>query len=85
MLQANEVSAKCVTWMLRSHIANPNLQKKGGLDMMALHEFVVRVSVFLKAVAPGTTLESEDAEMFSQYASLLAQQGLLVAAAKYCQ
>lgn len=56
---------------------------KNGLDIVALHEFVVKVSVFLMAVGPSATLEMEDSNLFSIYASRLAEQGLLVAAAKY--
>lgn len=59
------------------------LQVNGGLDIMALHEFVVKVSVFLMAVGQNAHLEAEDAELFSTYATKLAEQGLLVAAAKY--
>ena len=59
------------------------LQKKGGFDIMALHEFVVKASVFLMAIGQNAQLEAEDAEVFSMYAAKLAEQGLLVAAAKY--
>jgi protein transport protein SEC31 len=57
--------------------------KNGSSDFMALHEFVVKVSVFLKAMGPSAALEAEDAELFSKYASKLAEQGLFVTAAKY--
>ena len=50
---------------------------------MALHEFVVKASVFLMAIGQNAQLEAEDAEVFSMYAAKLAEQGLLVAAAKY--
>jgi hypothetical protein len=58
-------------------------QQKGDLDLLALHDFVVKVSVFLKAVGPLATLEPEDAEIFSKYATKLSEQGLFVTAAKY--
>jgi hypothetical protein len=58
-------------------------QQKGDLDLLALHDFVVKVSVFLKAVGPSATLEPEDAEIFSKYATKLSEQGLFVTAAKY--
>jgi hypothetical protein len=58
-------------------------QKKGSLDLLALHEFVVKVSVFLKAVGPSAKFEPEDAELFSMYAEKLSEQGLFVTAAKY--
>ena len=44
---------------------------------------MVKVSVFLKAVGSTTKLEAEDADLFSEYAEKLAEQGLLVTAAKY--
>jgi hypothetical protein len=50
---------------------------------MALHEFVVKVSIFLMAIGQNAQLEPEDAELFSTYATKLSEQGLLVAAAKY--
>ena len=53
------------------------------MDFLALHEFVVKVSVFLKAVGANGHLDPADAELFSQYAEKLAEQGLFVTAAKY--
>ena len=35
------------------------------------------------AIGPNAQLEAEDADLFTTYASKLAEQGLLVAAAKY--
>ena len=55
------------------------------MDLLALHEFVVKVSVFLEAVGSSAQLEPEDAELFSKYAEKLAEQGLFVTAAKYCK
>jgi hypothetical protein len=37
----------------------------------------------LQAMGPSAALEAEDAELFSKYASKLAEQGLFVTAAKY--
>lgn len=60
-------------------------QRKGSLDLLALHEFVVKVTVFMKAAGESKTLPSEIADPFSEYAAALADQGLLVTAAKYCR
>ena len=43
----------------------------------------MKVSVFMRAVGPSAALEAEDAELFSQYAQKLSEQGLFVTAAKY--
>jgi protein transport protein SEC31 len=67
-------------WRTQLDLAN---KKKGSLDLLALHEFVVKVSVFLKAVGPSAKFEAEDAELFSKYAEKLSEQGLFVTAAKY--
>jgi protein transport protein SEC31 len=55
------------------------------MDFLALHEFVVKVTVFLKAIDPSTSLDPEVGELFSTYAAALAEQGLLVTAAQYCK
>jgi hypothetical protein len=55
------------------------------LDLVALHEFVVKVTVFLKAAGPKEQLDPDIAELCSKYASALAEQGLLVTAAKYAK
>jgi len=60
-------------------------QKKGFTDLLALHEFVVKVSVFMKAAGAKQTLSAEIADLFSKYAGALADQGLLVTASKYCR
>jgi protein transport protein SEC31 len=71
-------------WRAQLDLAN-NKKKTGGMDLLALHEFVVKVSVFLKAAGPSAVLDPKDAELFSKYAEKLSEQGLLVAAAKYCK
>jgi protein transport protein SEC31 len=53
------------------------------MDIQAVHDFVVKVSIFLMAIGQNVTLEAEDSKLFSLYASRLADQGLLVTAAKY--
>jgi hypothetical protein len=52
---------------------------------MALHDFVVKVTVFMKAVDSSVILSEDNALIFTQYANALAEQGLLVTAAKYCR
>lgn len=69
----------------RAQLDLANKKKTDGMDLLALHEFVVKVSVFLKAAGPSSVLDPEDAELFSKYAEKLSEQGLLVAAAKYCR
>ena len=61
------------------------LQAKGQLDLLALHDFVVKVTVFTKAMDASATLDDDVSELFSQYANALAEQGLLVTAAKYAR
>ena len=53
--------------------------------MLALHEFVVKVTVFLKAVGNRAELSTKVADLFAEYAGALAEQGLFVTAAKYCR
>mmetsp|Transcript_24966 Transcript_24966/g.38177 ORF Transcript_24966/g.38177 Transcript_24966/m.38177 type:complete len:1050 (-) Transcript_24966:54-3203(-) len=75
--------SKAVTyWRTQFEEAN---EKSGGLDLLALHELSIKVSVFLQAAGESAVLEEKDAEIFAKYASKLAEQGLLVTAAKYCR
>lgn len=60
-------------------------QAKGQLDLLALHDFVVKVAVFMKAVDASVKLDDDIAELFSQYAGALSEQGSLVTAAKYAK
>ena len=53
------------------------------MDLAALHEYVVKVSVFSKAAGSSAVLGAEDSELFSKYATKLAEQGLFATAAKY--
>jgi protein transport protein SEC31 len=55
------------------------------LDLLALHEFIVKVTVFMRASGSRTELSPEIADLFTKYARALADQGLLVSAAKYCR
>lgn len=54
-------------------------------DLLALHEFVVKVSVFAQAAGPSATLTPEIEELFTKYSQVLAEQGLLATATKYCK
>ena len=58
------------------------LEKKGTDDVLALHDFCSKASVFMRA-NPSATLEPEIAELFDKYSMVLSEQGLLVTAAKY--
>jgi protein transport protein SEC31 len=53
-------------------------------DLMALHEFVEKVTVFVAAVGPSVGLTPEIESLYSNYSKALADQGLLVTATKYC-
>lgn len=52
---------------------------------MALHDFVVKVTVFSRAIDSSVAFSEDVAAIFTQYANSLAEQGLLVTAAKYCR
>lgn len=51
-------------------------------DIQALHDFVKKVSSF--TLAAGTTLTADVEQLYTKYSQALAEQGLLVTAAKYC-
>jgi len=55
------------------------------MNLKALHGFVVKVSIFLQAAGFSENLVPEDEDLFFLYAEKLAEQGLLVAASKYCR
>jgi len=55
------------------------------LDVLALHSFIEKVAVFLQAMDAGYTMSDETGQLFTTYATLLADQGLYETAAKYCQ
>lgn len=53
-------------------------------DLISLHEFIVKVSVFMQANSSVSVLPSpEIEELFTKYAKSLADNGLLVTATKY--
>lgn len=69
-------------WQMELAAAN---EKKGSTDLLALHDFVVKVTVFLNAVGNRAEVSEFVASLFSTYAGALADEGLLVTAAKYCR
>ena len=54
-------------------------------DLLALHEFILKVSVFERAAGSSAALTPEIENLFSKYSQVLAEQGLLVTATKYCR
>jgi protein transport protein SEC31 len=69
----------------RMKLKKQSSSEGGSINLNALHDFVVKVSIFLQAAGFSESLTSEDEELFSSYAEKLAGQGLLVTAAKYCK
>lgn len=57
---------------------------KSTKDLLALHEFVAKASVFTQAVGPSAAHTPDMDQSYAAYAQALAEQGLLVTAAKYC-
>lgn len=58
-------------------------ESNGGTDLLSLHEFIEKVTVFTQALDSSQELDDEVANLFAEYSTVLANQGLLVAAAKY--
>lgn len=81
----NKVSSQACLSCIRKPSAHPVFQAKGKLDLLALHDFVVKVTVYMKAMDASVALNEDVAVIFTQYANALAEQGLLVTAAKYCR
>ena len=69
----------------RMQLEEQNAKEGGSMNLKALHEFVVKVSIFLQAAGYSEPLAPETDDLFSMYAEKLAEQGLLVTAAKYCR
>lgn len=67
----------------QTQLAEANNKVKEPIDLMAFHEFVVKVSVFIKAAGSKANMPEDIADLFTKYASILADQGLFVTAAKY--
>lgn len=76
---------KAVKYWRTQLIAQNGGRDGDDFDMLTLHEFVVKTSVYLQAVGSSAQLSPEDAKLFTTYAEKLAEQGLLVSAAKYCK
>lgn len=51
-------------WQSQLEAAN---KTKGSTDLLAIHEFVTKVTVFLKAMDPSTELAPEIASVFAEY------------------
>jgi len=58
---------------------------KGEPDHLALHFFVEKVAVFIQAMDGSDVIPDFVASLFTDYAKVLADQDLLVTAAKYCR
>jgi len=72
-------------WKSQLDAANKK-KKNGDMNLLALHEFVVKVTVFLNALDPSaSSLDPSVAELLSEYGKALADQGLFATAAKYCK
>lgn len=69
----------------RTKLEEKNASEGGSMNLQALHDFVVKVSIFLQASGYSENLAPEDEDLFCLYAEKLAEQGLLVTAAKYCK
>eukprot|EP00978_Attheya_sp_CCMP212_P004495 scaffold9789_cov54-Attheya_sp.AAC.12 len=69
-------------WRIQLEKAN---KAKGEIDILALHGFVVKVTVFMQAMDSKTELDPEIAYLFTCYAKALADQGSFQIAAKYCK
>lgn len=69
----------------RMQLTKQNASEGSKLNLKAIHDFVVKVAVFLQAAGSSESLDAEFEEIFSIYAEKLAEQGLLVTAAKYCK
>jgi protein transport protein SEC31 len=54
-------------------------------DHLALHSFAVKVAIFMQTGSRNHTLSEETSQIMFQYATILANQGLFPAAAKYCK
>jgi len=61
------------------------LKASGSTDLLALQVFIEKVTIFLHATDPNSTLSEDVAGIFTEYADLLSAQGALISAAKYCK
>ena len=75
---------KAATFWLHQ-LENSKLSAGGGEDYLALHDFVVKVAVFMQAGAQSSGLSEDVADALFRYAKVVADQGLSPSAAKYCR
>ena len=66
-------------WKLTLQEAN---EKHGGTDLLSLQDFIEKVTVFTQAL-DSHDLDDEVSDLFAEYSKALANQGMLVSAAKY--
>mmetsp|Transcript_20539 Transcript_20539/g.30431 ORF Transcript_20539/g.30431 Transcript_20539/m.30431 type:complete len:949 (-) Transcript_20539:2897-5743(-) len=78
---ASSLDRAVLYWQAKLESANVG----GSTDLIALHKFVVKVSVFLKGLGTQVALAPDIESKFSEYAKVLAEQGELITAAKYCR
>ena len=69
----------------RMQLAKENASKGTEMDLQGMHEFVIKVAIFLQAAGSSENISPEDEALFTLYAEKLAEQGLLATAAKYCR
>ena len=69
----------------RTKLEKQNASEGNSMNLKGLHDFVVKVSIFLQAAGFSESLAPEDEDLFCLYAEKLAEQGHLVTAAKYCR
>jgi len=55
----------------------------GSTDLLSLQDFIEKVTVFTQALDSSHDLDDDVANLFAEYSKALADQGLLVSAAKY--
>ena len=75
---------KAATFWLHQ-LKNSKLSAGGGEDYLALHDFVVKVAVFMQAGAQSSGLSEDVADALFRYAKVVADQGLSPSAANYCR
>jgi protein transport protein SEC31 len=66
-------------------LQNTNMAYEGGTsDLLSLHDFIEKVTVFSQALDSSQyQLDDDVAKLFTDYSKALANQGMLVSAAKY--
>ena len=72
------------TYIARFSSHEKKILKGGSIDLLSLHTFVEKVTVFCQADNQAQ-IPDDVSELFGIYAKNLADQGLFSAAAKYCR